>query len=117
MKKLLLVPAIALATTALSYTPSAQADETALRICEYIAANDKSRLRSFLKQRKLKVRSIFDSVQCNGDNMLVFAAKQKALDTGEFLIGKSPAKTVKANFDAIATHSAHLAEEAKERIE
>jgi len=48
--------------------------------------------------------------------MIIFAAKSKALEVGEFVIGKTPAKVVKANIDEIAKHSAHLAEDAKDRI-
>lgn len=114
MKKTLLVASLVIATT--SFAPVSYANDTALRICEYVQANDKNRLRSYLKQQKLKIRKIFDNIQCNGDNLLVFSAKNNALEAGEFIIGKTPAKKVKENLDAIAAHSAHLAEEAKERI-
>ena len=73
-------------------------------------------MRSYLKQNKLKLRKIFDNVNCNGDNLLIFAAKNKALEVGEFVIGKTSAKTVAKHIDEIAKHSAHMAEEAKERI-
>jgi len=97
--------------------PTASADDISLRVCEYVSVNDKTRLRSFLKNKKLKVRTIFSKVQCNGKNLLIFAAENQSLDTGEFLIGKLPKKTVKANLADITKLSAHLAEDAKERIE
>jgi hypothetical protein len=115
MKKTLVIASL---VAAASFAPLSvsYADDTALRICEYVAANDKNRLRGYLKQKNLKLRKIFDAIQCNGDNLLVFAAKNKALEAGEFIIGKTPAKKVAAHIDAIAAHSAHLAEEAKERV-
>jgi len=113
MKKLILIP-ILLATSIITAAP-AQADSMTLRICEYVQANDKSRLRSFLKQNKLKIRNIYDGLQCNGNNLLIFAAKSQALEVGEFIIGKLPAKKVKAEIDNLAKHSAHLAEEARDR--
>jgi hypothetical protein len=113
MKKTLLVSAI-LAASFITAAP-VQADSMTLRICEYVQANDKSRLRSFLKQNKLKIRNIYDGLACNGDSLLVFAAKSQALEVGEFIIGKLPAKKVKPEIDNLAKHSAHLAEEAKER--
>jgi hypothetical protein len=113
MKKFLLISTL-LATTAL-IGPTAQADNLSLRICEYVQANDKNRLRSFLKQNKLKIRKIYDGLECNGDNVLVFAAKSKSLEVGEFIIGKLPAKKVKNEIDNLAKYSAHLAEEAKDR--
>ncbi len=113
MKKLIIIP-IVLATTIMTAAP-AQANNMTLRICEYVQANDKSRLRSFLKQNKLKIRNIYDGLECNGDNLLIFSAKSQALEVGEFIIGKLPAKKVKPEIENLAKHSAHLAEEAKER--
>ena len=115
MKKLLLVSSF-VAVSALSATPVQAADSLALRICEYVEANDKSRLRSFLKQNKLRIKSIFNDINCNGDNLIVFAAKNSALEVGEFIIGKTPAKMVEATIADIEKYSAHLAEDAKERI-
>ena len=87
-----------------------------LRICEYVSINDKKRLRKYLKSSKVKIRSIFDSVQCNGKNLLVFSAASKALDVGEYIIGKLPVKVVKENLPAISENSAHLTKVANKRI-
>ncbi|WP_057832012.1 DUF3718 domain-containing protein [Colwellia sp. TT2012] len=113
MKKFILLPML-LATSVIT-APSAQADELSLRICEYVQANDKSRLRSFLKQKRLKVRKIYDALECNGNSLLIFAAKSNALEVGEYIIGKLPSKKVKAEIDNLAKYSAHLAEEARDR--
>lgn len=113
MKKIILLSAV-IAASVLT-TTSANANNMTLRICEYVQANDKSRLRSFLKQNKLKIRNIYDGLECNGDNLLIFAAKSNALEVGEFIIGKLPAKKVKTEIDNLAKHSAHLAEEARDR--
>ncbi len=113
MKKIIILP-IVLATSIMTAAP-VKADSMTLRTCEYVQANDKSRLRSFLKQNKLKIRNIYDGLKCNGSNLLIFAAKSKALEVGEFIIGKLPAKKVKPEIENLAKYSAHLAEEAKER--
>lgn len=113
MKKIILIATI-LAASCVT-TTSAYADNMSLRICEYVQANDKSRLRSFLKQNKLKMRNIYDGLECNNDNLLIFAAKSNALEVGEFIIGKLPSKKVKLEIDNLAKHSAHLAEEARDR--
>jgi len=113
MKKILLIAS--LLASSLVIAPTAQADNLSLRICEYVQANDKNRLRSFLKQNRLKIRNIYDELACNGDNLLIFAAKSEALEVGEFLIGKLPSKKVKKEIDNLAKHSLHLAEEAKDR--
>lgn len=104
--------------TALSYTPQSLAfnENMSLRICEYVAINDKSRLRKYLKTNKVKIRSIFDNIKCNGENLLNFAATSNALDVGEYLIGKLPVKTVQENLAAVTASSAHLAKVANERV-
>lgn len=113
MKKVLLITTLLVSSAIIA--PVAQADNFSLRICEYVQANDKNRLRSFLKQNKLKIRKLFDGISCNGDNVLIFAAKSKSLEVGEFIIGKLPSKKVKNEMENLAKYSAHLAEEAKER--
>ena len=113
MKKLFILPLL-LAVSIIMATP-AQAENLSLRICEYVQANDKSRLRSFLKQNKLKIRKIYSGLSCNNDSLLIFAAKAKALEVGEFIIAKLPAKLVKPEIENLTKYSIHLAEEAKER--
>lgn len=115
--KTTLITSLVLAT-ALSYAPQSLAyeDSMSLRICEYVSINDKKRLRKYLKSSKLKIRSIFGSVECNGKNMLVFAASSNALDVGEYVIGKLPVKTVSENLAAVTEHSAHLTKVANKRI-
>ncbi len=116
MKKLLL--ATSLLTISLAPIPEAQAgDNLSLRICEYVSVNDKKRLRSYLKKNKLKIRSVFGSIKCNGQNLLEFAASSNALDAGEMIIGKLPKSAVSANLDVVTKHSAHLAAIAKKRID
>lgn len=115
--KVTLITSLVLAAS-LSYTPQSLAfnDSMSLRICEYVSINDKKRLRKYLKSNKLKIRSIFDGIECNGKNILVFAASSNALDVGEYIIGKLPVKTVSENIDAVSKSSAHLAKEANKRI-
>ena len=80
MKKLLLVTTItALTMTSIISAPKAQAADIAQSVCEYVAADDKKRMRSFLKSNKLKIRNIFSGIQCNGKNLLEFAATKVQL--------------------------------------
>jgi hypothetical protein len=114
MKKTLLLASLITATV--TFAPVTKADNMSLRICEYIAANDKNRLRSYMKQNKLKIRTLFKSIKCNGQNLMVFAASNKALEAGEFLIGKVPAKEVAKHIEEIGKYSKHLEADAKDRI-
>ena len=113
MKNIFLITSLLVSGFVIS--PITKADDLSLRICEYVQANDKNRLRAFLKQNKLKIRNIYDGLACNGDNLLIFAAKSQSLEVGEFIIGKLPAQKVKDEIDNLAKHSAHLAESAKTR--
>lgn len=112
MKKLLLVPAIALIST-LSVAPAANAS-IAQSLCEYVSADDKNRFRSFLKSNKLKIRNVFDGVKCNGQNLLEFASANNAVKTGSLVISKLPKKTVAASIASIT--SAELVKAANERV-
>jgi len=102
MKKLLLASTITVLTLTSAFTaPTAQASNTAQNICEFVAADDKKRMRSYLKTNKLKIRSIFDGVQCNGKNLLEFAATRGSVKTGSLMISKLPKSTVSANLAVI----------------
>ena len=117
MKKLLLVTIItALTMTSIVSAPKAQAADIAQSICDYIAADDKKRMRSFLKSNKLKIRSIFDGIQCNGKNLLVFAADKGSVKTGSLMINKLPKKVVSANLALLQTGSQPLLEAANNRV-
>ncbi len=80
-------------------TASANTDQLAVSICEYIAADDKTRLRKTLKDARLKIRDINDSVQCNGNNLLCHALVSGANDAGEFIIKSLPKSSLEDGAD------------------
>ncbi len=117
MKKLLLVSTItALTLTSVVSVPKAQAANIAQSLCEYVAADDKKRMRSFLKTNRLKIRSIFDGIQCNGKNLLVFAADRGSVNTGSLMISKLPKKVVSANLALLQNGAQPLIDAANERV-
>ncbi|MEW6992093.1 DUF3718 domain-containing protein [Colwelliaceae bacterium 6441] len=117
MKKLLLVSTItALTLTSIVTAPKAEATNIAKSLCDYVAADDKKRMRSFLKSNKLKIRSVFKSIQCNGKNLLVFAADRGSVDTGSLIISKLPKKIVSANLALLQNGSQPLIDAANERV-
>jgi len=107
MNKLLL-PVILSTLLTFSYPIYPATSNIALLICEYVAANDKRRLRSYLKSNKLKIRKIFKGMKCNNLNLLSWSAKHNALDAGTFIINKLPKKTVRALESEIKELSPHL---------
>ncbi|WP_213610531.1 DUF3718 domain-containing protein [Pseudoalteromonas sp.] len=85
LPKLVVIAAIAAGSFA--YTAPANANEQlAISICEYTAADDKSRLRNTLKSSRVKLRNIYDAILCNGNNLLRHAVASNAVDTGEFIV-------------------------------
>lgn len=99
MKNLVTIALVAAALT--SVAPQAQANNIAQNLCEYVAVDDKKRLRSFLKTNKLKIRTVFKGVQCNGKNLLTFADSRGSEQSAILIIAKLPKKLVKANIGSL----------------
>lgn len=109
-----IIAVITFATLSLSYTPQVEASSIAQNLCDYVNVDNKSKLRSFLKSNKLKIRNVFDSVSCNGKNLLEFAAEKNSTATGSMIIGKLSKKVVSSNLATIA--STELAVIAEQRV-
>ena len=91
MKKLAL--SALLVATAVAYVVPAKVhaqDDLAVSICSAIETDDKSRLRKILKNNRLKVRNIYDSVLCNSQTMLQFAFTNGANAAGAFIAKQLP---------------------------
>lgn len=117
MKKLIIsTMAIAITSAALITPTTANAANIAQNLCEYVAADDKKRLRSFLKTNKLKIRNVFKGVKCNGQNLLEFAATSGALKAGYLIIAKLPKKDVTKNMEFLTSKSPELSAEAQKRV-
>ena len=98
------------------FAPKVSAVNIGLTICEYVASDDKKRLRSFLKQNKLKIRRIFKEIQCNGKNLLEFSVSKASVQTGTMMISKLPKKVVSSNLDIIKTGPQALIDAANNRL-
>ncbi|HSG51069.1 MAG TPA: DUF3718 domain-containing protein [Rheinheimera sp.] len=78
---------------------TAQADaQLAGALCGYIKEDNRNQLRKTLSDNKINVRNIFGSIACNGENMLQFAIRSDAYESGTFLVKQMPSKTL-AEFD------------------
>ena len=117
MKKLLIASTITVLTlTSVVSTPTVYAADIAQNICEYVAADDKKRMRSFLKTNKLKIRRIFDGIQCNGKNILEFASARGSIETGSLIISKLPKNVVSENLAALQAGAKPLIDAANARV-
>ena len=78
---------------------AAHADEQlASAMCGYIKEDNRNQLRKLLSDNKINVRNIFSSISCNGENMLQFAIRSDAYESGTFLVKQMPSKTL-AEYD------------------
>ena len=93
MKKLL-VPLMSLLVS----MPVLANDQLAESMCGYIKDDNRNQLRKMLTDNKLNIRNIYDAIKCNSENMLQFAIRNDAYESGTFIIKQMPAKTL-AEFD------------------
>lgn len=100
----------------LSFLPKSYSFNVAKNICEYVAVDDKSRLRKLLKASRLKLRNVYKDVSCDKDNILIFAAKKKANEVGQLLIKKLPKAVLESELNALSSLSPQMADMAKARI-
>ncbi len=74
-------------------------DQLAASMCDYVAADDKNRLRKVLSDYRLRLRNIYDGVVCNGNSLIRHAFKSNAADVGEFIVKQLPGSAVAASGD------------------
>ncbi|MBY6019024.1 DUF3718 domain-containing protein [Halomonas denitrificans] len=76
----------------LTYSPSSHAnvEQLVASMCDYVAADDKNRLRKKLKDARIKLRAVYDGVNCNGNSLLRTAMLADAQDVGVFLVKQLP---------------------------
>ncbi len=98
-----LVPTLlcgAAVTLTLLAAPAAVADDQlAASMCDYVAADDKNRLRKVLSDYRLRLRNIYDGVVCNGQSLIRHALKNNANDVGEFIVKQLPGSAVAGSGD------------------
>ncbi|KZN56118.1 hypothetical protein A7985_14220 [Pseudoalteromonas luteoviolacea] len=85
----LLSVSMGLGAFSLSFETKAN-DQLAVTLCEYIAVDDKGRVRKALKSSRVKIRNVFDAIECNGNNMLRHAIASNAVETGKLIVKGLP---------------------------
>lgn len=105
MKKLFvtIVSAAALLTGAtvanLSVTGAAQADALAQNLCTYVEGNDRLRMRQKLREDRVQLRRVYESIVCNGMTLIQFAMQTGSDDIGEFMVSQLPGSTIESAGD------------------
>ena len=84
MKKLITTALISTAIVgSVSFTTPAKADDLyvlATSLCEYTKANDRNEIRKRLKKSRVKLRNVYDAIECNGQKLYQFAEANNATD-------------------------------------
>ncbi|WP_115719948.1 DUF3718 domain-containing protein [Gallaecimonas mangrovi] len=98
MFKAVKVGAVAIVMASAFHTTPARADAAQLvaSICNYVASNDKNRLRSKLSDSGIRLRNIYDGIKCNGLSLLRFSMKSGSDATGEFIAKQLAGSTLSA---------------------
>ncbi|KAF7775398.1 DUF3718 domain-containing protein [Pseudoalteromonas citrea] len=100
MKLTTVLVSASLCIASLSFSHNANADaQLAASLCEYVAADDKGRLRKKLKSSRVKIRNIYDAIQCNGNNLLRHAIASNAAGAGEYIVKNLPKSALKDGAD------------------
>ena len=86
----LLTTLIASATLLMSTPTHARTERIAQKLCNYIAADDKNRLRKNLRDARLKIRDINNAIECSGHSLLRYSFVSQASDVGEYIIKSIP---------------------------
>ncbi|KKO44886.1 hypothetical protein WG68_13750 [Arsukibacterium ikkense] len=82
-------------SAAVVMSPAAVADQQlAASMCDYVAANDRNRLRKVLSDYRLRLRNIYDGVVCNGEPLIRHAFRSNAPDVGEFIARQLPGSQI-----------------------
>lgn len=90
--------------TSLSIAPFANASLVAQNLCKYVSEDDNVRLRSYLRMNGLKLRNVFDGIQCNGNNLLNHADQNQSLATGTIIIKRLPKHKVVSILDSLQSN-------------
>lgn len=76
---------VVVSSSILPVTKAVAEDSIAAGICTEVQADNKMRLRKELKDNRVKLRNVYNSIACNGESILRFAYHSNANDTGAFV--------------------------------
>ncbi|MFT4926266.1 MAG: hypothetical protein ACI8WB_002364 [Phenylobacterium sp.] len=88
-----------LSTSVLVSKPAMANDALVVSICNFVAADDKNRLRKKLKSNKVKLRNIYDGVSCNGMTLLQFSMQKKSNNVGKYIVKRLSSNKLKSGTD------------------
>lgn len=89
--KLKRLAVIAIALSASTFSMAASANDAIVEsICSYVAADNKNDLRRTLSDNRVRLKSVYDSLSCNGMTLVRFAMSNNAAGTGEFIVKQLP---------------------------
>ncbi|KPQ02567.1 MAG: Protein of unknown function (DUF3718) [Idiomarinaceae bacterium HL-53] len=79
--------------------PAQAQDALAQNLCTYVQGNDRLRMRQRLREERLQLRRVYESILCNGMSLLQFSMDQGADDIGEFIVSQLPGSAIEAMGD------------------
>lgn len=73
---------------------TANANPLAQNLCVYVQGNDRLRMRQRLREERIQLRRVYDSIMCNGLSLLQFAMTSGSDDIGEYIVSQLPGSTI-----------------------
>ncbi|SFB80126.1 DUF3718 domain-containing protein [Pseudoalteromonas denitrificans] len=90
---------IVLGSSVLFSSPVQANEQLAASLCDYVASDDKNRLRKKIKETRVKLRNVFSGITCAGNNLLRHAIVNNANGAGKFIVKKLPKSLLAGNGD------------------
>jgi hypothetical protein len=99
MNAKLITLATVIAATSFISTPVAANDQLAQSLCSYVAEDNKNNLRKALADNRLRLRSVYDAIVCDGLPLVRHAIKHNAADAAGFIVSQLPGSQLAASGD------------------
>jgi hypothetical protein len=90
---------IGLSTSNLAPKPAMADDALVVSICNFVAADDKNRLRKKLRSSKVKLHNIYDEARCSGLTLLQFSMTKKSNNVGVYVVKRLPSSKLRRSGD------------------
>jgi hypothetical protein len=88
---------VALGASLVSVQPAQAQGDLALNLCTYVQGDDRVRMRQRMREDRVRLRSVYSGILCNGKTLLQFAMENGSSDIGTFIVSQLPGSELEAS--------------------